>query len=132
MLPAHGIRHNRIVAVDQHTLDFAVSQFAELGHITVKKMFGGAGLYADGMIFALLDDGEIYIKVDAVNQPEFEAIGSQIFTYAVDETGPKTLNYWLLDSDRLAEKAECLKYGQLGIEASLRAAEKKRPKKPKL
>ena len=46
--------------------------FAAFRPVTVRRMFGGAGIYADGVMFALLSSGgTIYLKVDETNEPDF-------------------------------------------------------------
>ena len=44
-------------------------------------MFGGAGIFADGTMFALVHDGVIYLKADERNAPDFEREGLGPFTY---------------------------------------------------
>ena len=38
--------------------------FAAFGTVTVRRMFGGAGIYADGVMIAIAFDGEVYLKAD--------------------------------------------------------------------
>ena len=45
--------------------DYISELFAAFGPVKVRRMFGGAGLFADGMMFGLIDDGVIYLKADA-------------------------------------------------------------------
>ena len=47
---------------------------------TAKRMFGGEGIYADGVMFAVAHGGALYLKVDEESRPEFEALGSGPFT----------------------------------------------------
>jgi Regulator of competence-specific genes len=44
-------------------------------------MFGGAGIYREGVMFALVFDGAIFLKVDEASIPEFEREGSRPFVY---------------------------------------------------
>jgi DNA transformation protein len=44
-------------------------------------MFGGFGIFMDGLMFGLIADSDLYLKVDAENQPAFKAAGSHPFTY---------------------------------------------------
>ena len=55
--------------------------FAPFGAVTVKRMFGGHGIYADGLCFAIESRGEVFVKVDADNEPDFVAAGSKPFVY---------------------------------------------------
>ena len=43
--------------------------FKPFGEVAVKRMFGGAGIYAEGLCFAIEQDGEVFLKVDALSQP---------------------------------------------------------------
>lgn len=52
--------------------DYLRDLFASFRPVTVRRMFGGAGIYADGVMFALLSSGgTLYLKVDAQNEPDF-------------------------------------------------------------
>jgi DNA transformation protein and related proteins len=56
--------------------------FAGFGTVTVKCMFGGAGIYAEETMFALLHEGVIYLKVDESSAPAFERESLAPFSYA--------------------------------------------------
>jgi DNA transformation protein and related proteins len=49
------------------------------GPVTVKRMFGGHGLYSEALCFAIEHGGEVFLKVDAESQPSFAAAGSSPF-----------------------------------------------------
>src|SRR5256885_13587818 len=75
-------------------LAFLTDQLRGLGHITTRRMFSGAGLYCDGLIFALILREVLYFKVDDGNRGAFEAEGLEPFTY---EAGGRTVRvgaYW--------------------------------------
>ncbi|MEO1243642.1 MAG: TfoX/Sxy family protein [Pseudomonadota bacterium] len=61
-------------------LDYLKDLFSPFGAITIRKMFGGAGIYCDGAIFAITGDEGVWFKVDDVNRVEFEAAGLTPFT----------------------------------------------------
>lgn len=82
--------------------------FDAFGAVDVRRLFGGAGLFADGVMFGLVSGGEIYLKADAETVPAFESEGCGPFQYAT-KTGSRALNsYWRLperlydDTDELA------------------------------
>ena len=55
-----------------------VESLGELGDVSWKKMFGGAGIFIDGSMFALIDsDAQLHLKVDDSNRARFEAAGSE-------------------------------------------------------
>ena len=92
--------------------EFIRDLFAQFRPVTMKRMFGGAGLYADGLMFALVFDGAIFLKVDDASIPAFEREGSGPFTYtrakSKGRVGRASLSYWRLperlydDPDELA------------------------------
>ena len=92
--------------------EFIRELFAPFGPVTVKRMFGGAGIWCDGLMFALVFDGAIFLKVDETSIPDFEREGSQAFVYtrakSKGRVGRASLSYWRLperlydDPDELA------------------------------
>lgn len=82
----------------------------------MKRLFGGAGLYADGLMFGLVFDGAIFLKVDEATIPDFEREGSRPFIYTrakgPGRVGRASLSYWRLperlydDPDELVIWAE--------------------------
>lgn len=62
-------------------LEFVVDQLANCGEITVRRMFGAAGLYAGDVFFAIASGDVLYLKVDDSNRGDFEAAGTGPFTY---------------------------------------------------
>jgi len=97
-----------------------------LGVVTIRKMFGGAGVYVNGAIFAILADDEIWIKADAVSDAEFDAAGLERFTYDFGDGKTGTMNYRRAPSDVYDDADEIRRWAALGLEASARAAAKKR------
>ena len=74
------------MAVSDADIAFACDLLADLGSVRVRKMFGGAGVYADDMMFAILADGAIFVKTDDALAAELAALGCGPFTY-VDKAG---------------------------------------------
>ena len=69
--------------------------FEPFGPVTVRRMFGGAGIYADGLCFAIASRGEVYVKADAETQAVFAAAGSEPFVYEM-QGKPKAMGFWRL------------------------------------
>ena len=60
--------------------DYIIELFAAFGHVTVRRLFGGRGIYADGMMFALVSSlGVIYLKVDDETAETFRREGMEPF-----------------------------------------------------
>ena len=72
-------------------------------------MFGGAGIWSDGLMFGLVFDGAIFLKVDETSIPEFEREGSRPFVYtrakSKGRVGRASLSYWRLP-ERLYDDPE--------------------------
>lgn len=54
---------------------------APAGEVVARRMFGGHGIFHDGLMFGLVADGIFYLKVDEVNRPEFDALNLPPFRY---------------------------------------------------
>ncbi len=96
-----------------------------LGEVAGKRMFGGHGLFVDGKMFAIVADGVLYFKVDDANEGEFEVLDLPRFTY--NRKGKAmTLRYRRAPEEAVENSRALKKWAKLGIEASNRAAKKKR------
>ena len=102
--------------------------FAPFGAVEVKPMFGGAGIYAKGVCFAIEHGGEVFLKVDAETQPAFSAAGSSPFIYDAKGRAMPT-SFWRLPSIAHDEPNELVRWAALGLEAARRAAAAKGVKK---
>ena len=102
-------------------LDWLLEQLAPLGHLRVRAMFGAQGLYCDELFFAIIDDDVLFVKVDAVSRPVFEAEGLQPFTYPMKDGSSSTLSYYPLPDHALETPHELCNWAKKGIAAALRA-----------
>jgi DNA transformation protein len=105
--------------------------FATFGAVQVRRMFGGAGLYAEGVMFGLVSDGQIFLKADAATAPAFEREGCEPFSYATKGGKRAIMSYRRLparlydDPDELAQWA---RKAMTAARQSAAAAPKTRPK----
>jgi DNA transformation protein and related proteins len=67
--------------------------FSVFGVVAVRRMFGGAGIYADGTMFGLVADGVIYLKADERNAPAFERENLPPFTYETKDGKRGVMSY---------------------------------------
>ena len=101
--------------------------FAPFGDISIRKMFGGAGIYCDGMIFAIADDDDVWLKVDDVSRTEFEDAGLNPFE--VEMNGKKgTMSYYKPPDDIYDDEDALRRWTGLALAA---AARSKKPVKKK-
>lgn len=88
-------------------LAYVLDQFAPFAKVVSRRMFGGIGLYTDGLFFALIDDDVLYLKVDDTNRGDYIARGCRPFQpFADDPT--YSMNYFQLPEDVL-EDSEALR-----------------------
>ena len=67
------------MAVTSEYVTYVVDQLGEFGAVTARRMFGGAGLYHEGLFFGLIADDCLYLKVDESNRPDYESAGCKPF-----------------------------------------------------
>ena len=111
--------------------DWVREHFAALGPLEIKRMFGGAGVYSHGLIFALLDDGLVWLKGDEGNIPALQGAGSRQFTYPGKDGVAMTLGYWSLPDSATDDPDEAVEWARGAIDVALRKAAVKKPKKSK-
>jgi DNA transformation protein len=87
--------------VSNEFLDYLLDQFSSWGGVTVRKMFGGAGLYRDGKMFGLVADDVAYLKVDDSNREQFIQAGSKPFKPYPDKPG--VMPYYVIPPDVLEQ-----------------------------
>ncbi len=104
--------------------------FEPFGKVSVRKMFGGHGIYADGLCFAIQTDGQVYIKCDAETEAIFAAAGSSPFTY-VAKGKPMRMAYWGLIESAYDDAQELKRWASLGLAAARGAAAAKTAKAKK-
>ncbi len=100
-----------------HALDL----LAPLGPVTARKMFGGYGIFLDGVMFALIASDTLYIKADSATLDAFAAAGSQPFTYR-GKNKPVEMSYWQAPIDAMEDPETLLPWARRGIEAARRGA----------
>jgi len=82
------------MAVTEGFKDLVRDLLGEFGPVTIRNMFGGAGIYADGVMFALLADDVLYLKADETSARAFRAEGMEPFTYLTEGKGPVVMSYF--------------------------------------
>jgi DNA transformation protein and related proteins len=112
--------------------EFIAELFASFGSVTVRRMFGGAGLFREGLMFGLVFDGAIFLKVDDASIPDFEREGSTPFVYTLAKSagrvGRHSLSYWRLPERLYDDPEELVMWAQRAFAVAERrkAAPRKR------
>jgi DNA transformation protein and related proteins len=108
--------------------DFLIDLFTDFGPVTIRRMFSGFGISADGTNFALALRAGLYFRADETTIPQFEAEGSLPFSY---QTRTKTVtvnSYWQLPARLFDDSEELSNWARAALAAAQRAALRKRPK----
>jgi DNA transformation protein and related proteins len=111
--------------------DFLIDLFSNFGPVTIRRMFSGYGISADGTNFALALRSGLYFRADEATIPQFEAEGSKPFQY---QTRAKTVtvnSYWELPARLFDDTDELSVWARAALAAAQRAALKKRGKAKK-
>jgi len=122
--------------------EFIVELFAPFGPVTVRRLFGGAGLFAEGLMFGLVFDGAIFLKVDDASIHDFQREGSVPFVYtrakSPGRVGRHSLSYWRLPKRLYDDPEELVSWArrafaiaERGKAAPRRRARTKQPAKRK-
>jgi DNA transformation protein and related proteins len=101
-------------------VDFVLERLEPLQGVGVRRMFGGHGIYKDGVMFALIADDQLYLKVDDGNRPAFEARGLQPFTYT-DKRRPIQMSYYEAPGEGLDDPEILCDWAHGSYAAALRA-----------
>ena len=100
-----------------------------IGTVSLRKMMGAAVLYLDGTVFAVLDEEEIWFKADAESEAIWDEAGCERFTFTEKDGTVQTMNYRRAPTDVYDDAEEMQRWARLAVEAGLRGAAKKRPKR---
>jgi DNA transformation protein len=98
------------------------ARLSEFKSVTFKRMFGGIGIYADSLFFALIDDDVLYFKVNDSNRADYESYGMSPF---IPYPGANSMGYYQVPTEILNDDNQLRLY----IEAALTVAELAKSKK---
>jgi DNA transformation protein len=107
-------------------VEFVKDQMAPLGAIVSRRMFSGAGLYYDGVIFALILRDVLYLKVDEGNRAAYEAEGLSPFSYQVKARTVEIGSYRRVPERLFDDADEMVEWARAALAAGRRAEAKKK------
>ena len=113
---------------DTAFVDYVLELFAPHGKASARAMFGGHGLYLDGVIVGIAMDGRIYLKTDAATRPAFAAAGCAPFVYE-GQKSPIEMSYWSVPESALDSAEEMEPWVRRARDAAARKVAKKKPAK---
>lgn len=109
-------------------VEYLKEVFVQFGPIQSRKMFGGYGVYHNGVMFGLVADDMLYLKVDDTIKPLFEAKGLPAFEY---DKGDKvvTMSYSLAPDEILDDPEEAALWAERSYRVAFRSKASTKPKK---
>jgi len=117
------------MSVDDGLVAWVAEALEPLGRVSMRRMMGGATLYLDGIVFALLDEGELWLKADAESDAIWDEAGCERFTVTYKDGRVERMNYRRAPAD-VYDDAEALQHwARLAVAAGQRAASRKRPRR---
>ena len=110
---------------------FLREQLAPVGRITLRRMFGKTGVFCDAVMFGMVTDNVLYLRVDEQNREAFkEAASSPPLNYA---KGGSTidLSFWQAPERLFDEPDELIQWARVALAAARRVAAKRGRAAPK-
>ncbi|GMR16216.1 MAG: hypothetical protein BMS9Abin31_0530 [Gammaproteobacteria bacterium] len=108
-------------------VSYVVELMQSIGSVHAKSMFGGYGIYLDGLMFGLVADSVLYLKSDKETEIEFKTKGLEAFTY--NKKGKKyKISYYQAPEEALEDGEEMNFWAKKAYGVALKAASKKREK----
>jgi DNA transformation protein len=126
---------------DKEFVSYVVDQMQSVGPVHAKSMFGGHGIYLEGLMFGLVADGVLYLKTDEETENEFKDKGLKAFTYGNKGKEYKLkaftygnkgkeykMSYYQAPEEALEDSDEMNTWANKAYGVALKAASKKRKK----
>jgi DNA transformation protein len=109
------------MSVSDEYLTYVVDQLECIGPVQSRRMFGGAGLYYDGLFFGLIADDVLYFKVDDSNRFDYEAAGTGPFCPFPDKT--YVMQYYEVPIEVLENRDTLRDWAQKALDVAKRKAD---------
>ena len=114
------------MSVDEGLYAWVKEALEPLGTVTMRKMMGGATLYLDGTVFAIMDEGELWFKADSETDAAWDAEGCGRFCVTFKDGRVDTMNYRRAPTDVYDDPEAMQRWTRLAVEAGMRGVAKKR------
>ena len=105
-------------------MEFLVEWLAPLGAITTRSMFGGHTIYCGGIVFALVSDDTLYLKVDGETRATYEALSLEPFRPYPDK--PEVMQFYPPPAEFFEDQHAMQAWGGAAVEVGRRAALKRK------
>lgn len=112
---------------EKEFVSYVVDLMQSIGPVRAKGMFGGHGIFLEGLMFGLIADSVLYLKVDKETEIDFKIRGLEAFTY--NKKGKEfKMSYYQAPEEALEDDEEMNSWATKAYGAALKAASKKRKK----
>ena len=101
-------------------IDYLHEVLAPFGPVQTRRMFGGYGVYHDGVMFAIVVDEVLYLKADEQSAPEFEALSLCRFEY-LKQGKPVRMSFFEAPDAVFDDADEAVRWARCAFEAALRS-----------
>ncbi len=116
------------MASDREFADDVVGRLLPFGPVAARRMFGGFGVFLDGVMFGLIGWNTLHFKADDGNRGDFERAGMTPFTYR-GKTKPISLSYWRVPDEVFDDPERLAEWAGHALAAARRAKDAKKPAK---
>lgn len=89
---------------DKEFQKYVMDLFVDIPEVSSRPMFGGYGIYKNGVIFAIIADGQLFFKADEPTENDFRKHHSMPFTYNMPNGKELTMSYWLLPATVMEDR----------------------------
>ena len=100
-------------------IDHVLELLAAAGRVSARRMFGGHGIYCDGLFIAIVLDDVLYLKADGLSRAAFERAGCEMFSYSRQGRAAR-LNFYRAPEDALDAPHRMRPWARLALAAALR------------
>jgi DNA transformation protein len=112
-------------------VDYAIELLGPFGTVSARAMFGGHGIYLDGVLFAIVSQETLWLKADTINRSEFEAAGCRVFSY-VRSGKTVTMSFFEAPAAAMESPQAMMPWARSAYAAALRSNAKRRAMESRL
>jgi len=106
------------MATNESYRAFVLEQLGRVAPVTARSMFGGVGIYTEGLFFALIAEDRLYFKVDDATRPSFEGLGMEPFRPFGEDHG---MGYYEVPADVVEDAAQLATWMRKAIDVAAKA-----------
>jgi DNA transformation protein len=111
--------------------EFLREQLAPLGRVTMRRMFGKTGVFCDGLMFGMVTDNMLYLRVDDHNREAFKEAESFPPLSYEKKGGTIDLSFWRAPERLFDEPDELVTWARVALAAARRVAAKRKQTAPR-